>query len=103
MSNLASLETRFEAAMRAIYDRAWKECRYRPTYFLQMVNERGGVGAARSLIAGRTSDGFAKLWELGRLDLSVEALVQQDPWRELFGDDERKVAAHRLTAAGYTW
>ena len=51
------------------------ELGYRPTYFLRMVNELGGVGAAKRLLG--TDDlqaGLTRLWELGRLDLSVEAL-----------------------------
>lgn len=91
----------FETAMRSIYTRASNECGYRPTYFLQMINERGGVGAARSLLVGRASDGFAKLWELGRLDLSVEALILQPAWHDLFTSEDKRVASDRLRAAGY--
>jgi hypothetical protein len=91
----------FEGAMREIYDRAVRECRYQPTYFLKMISERGGVGAAHALIAGKPSDGFTKLWELKRLDLSVEALVQDPRWHPLFSDDERDAALKRLHAAGY--
>jgi hypothetical protein len=97
----ADLAKEFEAAMREIYNRAVSECRYHPTYFLQMVNERGGVGAAHALIAGKPSDGFTKLWELGRLDLSVEAMVLDKRWRSLFSDVERGVAHRRLRSAGY--
>ena len=45
-----------------------------PSYFAQMLGEHGAVGAARLLINARTvSDGFTRLWELNRLDLTVEA------------------------------
>ena len=42
------------------------------------------------------TDGFAKLWELGRLDLSVEALVLKDEYKELFSDQEREACRSRL-------
>ena len=96
-----SAQARFETAMRGIYARASAECQYRPTYFLQMVTERGGLGAARALLSGIVSDGFSKLLELGRLDLTVEALVTQEPWRGLFTEDELASAKKRLGQAGY--
>ena len=66
------------------------------------MTEKGGVDAARTLILkdGGT-DGFAKLWELGRLDLSVEALVLKDEYRELFTDQEREECTNRLKKYNY--
>lgn len=66
------------------------------------MTEKGGVEAARSLILkdGGT-DGFAKLWELGRLDLSVEALVLKDEYKELFTDHEREACRYRLKEYNY--
>ena len=49
---------------------------YYPTYFLRMVTEQGGLAAARQLLRdGTVSDGFTRLWQEGRLDISVEAVV----------------------------
>jgi hypothetical protein len=42
------------------------------------------------------SDGFAKLWERGRLDLSVEAVVVQPRFAALFTEDEVDAARRRL-------
>ncbi len=95
------LEIRFHQAMLNLYHAA-VELGYRPTYFIQMVNELGGVGAARRLLS--TEDiqaGLTRLWKLERLDLSVEAHVLQDPWTALFNDDERQKACERLKAYGY--
>lgn len=94
-----ALEARFETTMRDIYWRASSECRYRPAFFLRMVGEHGGVGAARAMISGTASEGFAKLRDLGRLDLSVETLVLQERWRVLFTDEERALARQRLDGA----
>jgi len=98
----APLEGRFHARMVDIYRRAQAETGYNATYFLQMVSERGGVGAARHLLHSMTvSDGFTALWERHRLDLSVEALVLEAEFDELFTDDERDIARDRLAKYGY--
>jgi len=64
-----NLEGRFHQEMLRIYEEA-KGFGYYPNYFLGMMTERGGLLAAKSLLAGnRLSDGFVRLWEEGRLDL----------------------------------
>lgn len=91
------LERRFHAQMIDIYRRAAAECRYRPTRFLQMVNERGGLAAAKDLLrTARPSEGLTILWKAGRLDLTVESLVLQEPWRTLFTAEELDEADRRL-------
>ena len=72
---------------------------YWPGYFMREVSQVGGVEAVRSLLTkSDPSEGFATLWELRRLDLSVEAFVSL-PWYEsLFGYDERQTARRRLEA-----
>lgn len=97
----ADLTGAFETLLRSLADRAWTECHYRPGYFLDMLNERGGIATAHALLAGRPSDGFAKLWDLKRLDLSVEAVALQQPWRTLFSEQELRTAERRLREAGY--
>ena len=99
----SQLERQFHQRMFEIYRRAASECGYRPTRFLQMVNERGGLIAAQDLLrAARPSDGLSILWEHQRLDLSVEALVCQEPWRSLFTQDEIAEAEKRLNQLGYS-
>jgi hypothetical protein len=92
----------FHDAMIDIYLRAKRECKYNAARFIQVVTNKGGVEAARALILkdGGT-EGFAKLWELGRLDLSVEALVLRDEYRELFTNNEREACRKRLMDYGY--
>jgi len=103
MSNeRARLEERFHSAMEGVYDAALRECRYRATRFIQMVHSDGGLATARRLIASdELSDGLTSLWQCGRLDLTVENLVLQSEWRELFTDAERSRAAQRLRALGF--
>lgn len=96
-----SLEAEFHQAVLRIYDTAAK-LGYRPTYFLRMVHEHGGVETARRLLrTPEPQEGLATLWELDRLDISMEALVVQERWEPLFSDAERQVARERLRKYGY--
>ncbi len=95
------IERRFHQEMLRIYREA-AEFGYYPSYFLQMVIDQGGVSAAKQLLnSNKPQSGFARLWEEGRLDLSVEALVLQEPWASLFTDSELTEARIRLEALGY--
>ena len=96
-----NLENRFHGEMLRIYW-AGREIDYHARYFLQMVNQQGGLAAAQQLLLGDSpASGFVRLWEEGRLDLSVEALVLQEPWRALFTDAELAEAHRRLKQLGY--
>ena len=99
---MIEIERKFNIAMKDIYQTAKRECGYNPTRFMQLVAEKGGVAAAKQLIrkAGET-DGFATLWECGRLDLSVEVCVLKEEYKELFTDEERKICRERLLEYGY--
>lgn len=88
-------EAQFETAIRSIYDQC-AEFGYYPTYLLQLIAEQGGKGAASALLRKPPSDGFARLALEQRLDLSVEALVLQPAWRNLFDADELRTARGRL-------
>lgn len=99
---MAILADDFQAAMVEIYKQALADCKYKASYFLGMVSERGGVQAAKDLLSsGSVSDGFTRLWECGRLDLTVEALVLRPERHDLFSDDERAIARKRLADMGY--
>ena len=76
--------------------------RYRPSYFLQMLDNYGAVGTAIKLVmADKFHEGFIKLWEFGRLDLTVEAIMLRSPHRELFSKEVLDKASERLTALEY--
>ncbi len=91
------LEAEFHRAMLNIYDAAAK-LGYRPVRFLQMVHEHGGVAAAKRLLSGPVAQsGLTTLWELGRLDISMEALLVHERWKPL---EERQAARERLSAYG---
>ena len=96
------LEVQFDQAMMSIYRRALYECGYNATRFLQMVREYGGLQAAKILLhSPGLQYGFEILWERGRLDLAMEALILKTPWSQLFTDEEKEIARVRLTGCGY--
>lgn len=90
-------EMQFHQEMIRIYNEACK-LGYRPTRFLQMVESLGGLQAARQLLSSEApASGFERLWELGRIDLTVESLVLQEQWAHLFTEQELQEAERRLT------
>jgi hypothetical protein len=95
-----NIRQQFEEDMRKIFIRAYEECNYRASRFLQMVDNLGGVEAAKKLILTQT-DGFTRLYELNRLDLSVEYLVLKQNYSELFTEEECEICKLRLKAAKY--
>jgi hypothetical protein len=90
--------------MFSIYKRAKDEARYPATIFLNMLSDRGGLATAKFLInSDKPSDGYAALYERGRLDLTVEAeVIENRKWHGLFTHDELEKARKRLVAYGYT-
>lgn len=90
----------FEAALRnSILQAASLNPPVRFTRFTKMINEYGGVAAAKTLLASRqVSEGFTQLFLSGtqNLKLSVEYLAQQAPWDELFTEEELNTARQRL-------
>jgi hypothetical protein len=92
----------FEQAMKDVYVRAKKEADYTAGYFLTMLSNYGGLGTARRLLASsEVSTGFTALYERGRLDLTVEALVVKPEFASLFSEDEVGTARQRLHQLGY--
>ena len=91
-----TVEGDFHAEMLRLYREAKQEG-YTPSYFLRMVNEMGGLAAAKKLIGDeRPSEGFTRLWEMGRLDLTVESVALEPRYRELFSPEQLRRARQRL-------
>lgn len=94
---MTELEEHFHSAMLDVHNRARSEAGYNASRFLSMVSERGGYDAARTLLhAANVSDGYTALWERQRLDLTVEAVILNSEWHELFSEAERTIARERL-------
>ncbi len=60
------------------------------------------ISAAKRVLSGhRDSDGFSLLAQMGRLDLSLEALAVSKGFTSLFTDEEANNALTRLLEGGY--
>jgi len=75
---------------------------YKPQAFITMTIADGTVNAVKNVInSEKIPEGFIKLWELNRLDLSMENIIQEEEWHELFTEDERNKAKKRLRDYGF--
>lgn len=93
-----ALVAEFDQQMLRIYQRALSEANYKATRFLQMLHEHRGLETARILLhSPNVSEGYTALWERGRLDLTVEAVIHDNPkWHPLFTEEELAICAQRL-------
>lgn len=110
---VSRLEMRFHDDMLGVFRLAGEATRrtrpdgtiergYWASYFLRGVRNHGGPDYAHQLLRKQgTTDGFQRLRQEGRLDLTMEALVLRPEYTELFSEEERSVAAHGLAEAGY--
>lgn len=98
----ANLIQEFDAAMEGLYRQIREETNYNPSRFLQMLHQYRGVETACRLIGAQTQ-GYTKLYLLGRLDLTVEAFIVENPkWWPLFSEDDYARSIERLMHHKYT-
>ena len=96
------LELAFHEAMQNVYHLALSECKYKAARFLQIVENQGGMSAAKQLLNSQNHpEGLTRLWKEGRLDLSMENLVLQEKWASLFTQEELEVARSRLKSLNF--
>ena len=96
------LEDEFDDAMMSVYRAAKNEFDYNATYFLNMLYEHGGVETAHKLLGDQTiQNGFRKLWDCERLDLTLECLVLNRRFARLFDEREPEEARRRLRNHDY--
>jgi len=97
------IENLFNEDMKNIYFTAKRDINYTSTRFMQLVSKKGGLQAAKQLIAKEGGTyGFEVLWENKRLDLSVETLVLKTEYESLFSAKEKRLCSERLKQFGYT-
>lgn len=94
----SSLKSKFDHEMYGIYRKAKKEVKYDAHRYFQMLEKHGGLETAHILINSPSeSEGYTTLWELGRLDLTVEALIFDNPeYHSLFTTHELLSIKKRL-------
>lgn len=87
-----------------LVERSKKEAGYNPKTFTQMLSESGGYRTTLTLLnpeLRRPSEGFTRLFEKNRLDLSLEAACLEPKWADYFEEQYLEEARRRLTEAGY--
>lgn len=100
--DMTNIEDDFKNELLRAVDICINLYRYRPSYFLQMLDSYGAVGTATKLVtAAKFHEGFTKLWEFWRLDLTVEAIMRRSPYHQLFPREVLDKALERLKALGY--
>ena len=96
-----TIEDRFKRDLLDISEQATK-LHYYPARFVQMIHELGAFPTAKALlIDADIQSGLVRLWELGRLDLSLEAQVLKPEYSSEFSDVERRSARERLEKLGW--
>ncbi|SRR6266498_1785635 len=96
-----NLEEQLTYELHGTYEAA-RDRGYIATLFLQMLEEHGGRETAKRLLAkSKPQTGLFELWNLGLLHQSMEAVVLQDKFKDLFTDDELAEAHKRLDELGY--
>ncbi len=97
-----SLEEEFTELLRGTYE-AGRQRGYLATYLLEMLEEHGGVGTAKRLLAPWTDhQGLYKLYGLGLIQKSVEAIVwDHREFHPFFTEVELGIAYRRLEELGY--
>ncbi|TKC00069.1 MAG: hypothetical protein E5W81_01785 [Mesorhizobium sp.] len=84
------------------------EARCLPGYtghvFRRMIAQHGGWKAAKLVLQpmqnGKVQNGFVELWMHGGVELTVEAIVLEPQWYDLFNRNDRREAYRRLISVG---
>ncbi len=102
MATMSKLEQEYEEF--CLRDLA--ECKrlgYNPSYFLRMLEEYGAVETTQRLVnSDKWPEGFTRLFEMGRLDLTLEAGIYDNPkYRALFDEKTLTACRTRLLEVGY--
>ena len=91
--------------MESKFAAAWADRRQKAAALgvrIREVSPEEALKNARRILSGsRLSDGFNQLADLGRLDLSLEALAVDKRYTGLFTDEEANTALTRLLEAGH--
>jgi len=97
------LEDEFNQRMQKVYLDGKTEVKFAAPLFAEMLKEHGGLETARRFIHSPDyAPGFTKLWERKRLDLTVEAVILEEPkWHPLFTPEEIEICRERLRFYGY--
>lgn len=99
---MTTLEKKFNDELIKKYEMAQKQCECRLVRFLQNIAKFGGVKTAKEIIRkNRVSDEFETLQKAGLIHLTMEAMVIEAQYADLFTDDEVNYCYDVLCEQGY--
>ena len=95
-----TLERKLYGRLEDVIQVCRRELHWNPTAAIEMIHDHGPVEAARRIVQtpGGT-EGFARCWEAGRLELSFEAVILEEEVRSLFDEKVLAEAQSRLGQA----
>ena len=96
-----SLEERFHQRCLNLADAVTAARGPYPGYFVRGLERDGAVAKVKRLVLEPPSSTFKELVLIGRLDLAVEAVIQEPQWFSLFDEETRHKARDRLVDAGW--
>ena len=89
-------EEQLVAVLTDMANRAKSEVNYSATRFFEMLHSIGAKETVRQLLGTpHPSDGFTNMLLAGRLDLTLEWVVQDEPWRSFLTTKELRTAQSR--------
>ena len=101
-TNTEQLKKLFHQEIIDLYKQIIKSVKYKPTRLMDYINRYGGYEAAVKYISTESNvQDFTILWEKERLDLSVEALITKEQYRELFSEDILSFCDRKLKEYSY--
>src|SRR5438128_928977 len=98
-TTVMSAKSELQQQMLAAYQRAGEEVGYWGRRFRQAVLRKGGLATAKRMLqspASARAVGLSAMLRANRTDLTVESLVLQRRFRQLFTADELREARRRL-------
>lgn len=101
MSNI--LKNKFNEEVFLAVEKMKKEENYIPTRFIQMLqqSENNAYEVVQRLVTKEFSSGLEKLWEKGKLELSMEAIMIKPEYKSLFSPEIIKTCEKKLKQFGY--
>lgn len=99
---MTPLEKKFNEELIKKYEAAQKQCECKVIRFLQNITKFGGVKTAKEIIRkNRVSDDFETLQKAGLMSLTMEAMIVDPQYGDLFTDDEVNYCYDILCEYGY--
>lgn len=96
---LRDLDERFHRDVLGLYDRC-AALGFRPVLLRRFIVLNGGVAAAKELVFKPGTTGLERLLDLGKAEMSLEAVMLRPEYAPLFAEGELKEARRRLESGG---